>query len=108
MNIRSHPLNEIWQQINSGAKVVDVRTSQEFEGGHLENAQNIPHDQADKLLAELSEYKSKPVVVYCKSGGRSDFAMKFLQSQGFEQVFNAGGYEELVDAQVSSDGSQSA
>lgn len=98
MDIRSHSLDEIWQVINQGALVVDVRTEQEFAEGHLENALHIPHDQIIKHLDQLRSKSSAGIVLYCKSGGRSDFAMKLLKSENFEQLYNAGGYQSLISA----------
>jgi phage shock protein E len=96
MNIKSHSFEEIWSSIKSGAKIIDVRTESEFLEGHLEGAQNIAHDQLESHLQELESYKQKDLIVYCKSGGRSDFAMKLLNANGFENVINAGGYSEIV------------
>lgn len=42
-------------------------------------------------LSELSEYKDKDLVVYCRSGGRSARCVDFLKSQGFQKVFNLTG-----------------
>ncbi|NVD08590.1 rhodanese-like domain-containing protein [Vibrio sp. JPW-9-11-11] len=84
-----------WQWIKQGALVVDVRTPQEFQAGHLDNAVNYP-------LAELHQHfdqiaKDQTVVVYCRSGNRSGQAMQYLKAQGFNQVHNAGGLNELLN-----------
>jgi phage shock protein E len=55
------------EKINEGAKVVDVRTVDEFQDEHFPGAICIPVDQVMKRLAEFGE-KDRPVVVYCASG----------------------------------------
>ena len=75
--------------IAQGARVVDVRTSAEFAGGHIEGALNIPLDELAGRLAEL-EPKDRPVVVYCLSGHRSKGAAQALERAGFTRVFDLG------------------
>ena len=88
-----------WQEIRSGAMLLDVRTPEEFAGGHLENALNIPYDQITSRSAELGEDKNKMIVVYCRSGKRAGAAEKTLKSLGFTNVLNAGGYDSMRAAQ---------
>ena len=72
-------------------QLVDVRTPQEYAERHLKEAVNINFnddgfiDKADKLD------KSKPVLVYCLSGGRSSKASALLTGKGFSQVYNLDG-----------------
>ena len=70
------------------AVVVDVRSPEEFKGGHCEGSLNIPLNTLEARYLELD--KKRPVIVCCASGGRSGMAMNFLKSQGFEDVINAG------------------
>lgn len=77
----------------SNGQLVDVRTPGEFGGGHLVGAKNIDFRNAAfaENLAQLD--KSKPVFVYCLSGGRSAEAAKLMRSQGFQNVYELeGGY----------------
>ena len=72
-------------------QLVDVRTPNEFKEGHINNAQNI-----DFLSPTFSEDikeldKSKPIIVYCKSGGRSAKCSKKLIEAGFEKVYDLQG-----------------
>lgn len=89
---------DAWSLIKSGVKLVDVRTASEYGEGHLVGAVNIPHDQIAARLGELNLKIEEDVVLYCKSGGRSDFAMKHLHGLGFVRAVNAGGYEDLMAA----------
>jgi len=87
-----------WEMIRQGALLVDVRTPQEYEAGHLEGALLIPYDQIPQRLAEFGEDKSRPIVVYCRSGRRAGVAEQTLRKAGFTNVLNAGGYEAMKAA----------
>lgn len=77
---------------DAGALVLDVRTAEEFAQGHVPQARNIPHDQVARRAAELGP-PSTPIVVYCKSGKRSAAAIEALSKLGYQQLWNAGGYD---------------
>ena len=62
--------------------VLDVRSPEEFAGGHVPGAVNLPHDQVRAHLAELSPQRE--VVVYCELGGRAAKAAEVLHAAGFE------------------------
>lgn len=81
---------ETLEKDNSG-QLVDVRTTEEFAVGHLKNAQNIcvTDDDFEEKIKKLD--KSKPVYVYCRSGGRSARAAKILEEKGFTKVFDLNG-----------------
>ncbi|MEN8900047.1 MAG: rhodanese-like domain-containing protein [Nonlabens sp.] len=75
-------------------QLVDVRTPNEFNGGHIENAVNIDFfNQSDFISAVKKLDKEKPVYVYCRSGNRSQKAAHQLDSLGFKKIFDLkGGY----------------
>jgi rhodanese-related sulfurtransferase len=75
-------------------QVIDVRTPEEFGEGQLENAVNIDF-YADDFEAQLEQLdKTRPVVVYCKRGGRSNKAAARCKALGFEKVYDIkGGYD---------------
>jgi phage shock protein E len=81
-------------KIKHGALVVDVRTRQEFAGGHYTGATNNPLQQLKSRLGEPGA-TNRPVVVYCRSGNRSASAKKILLGAGFTDVTNAGGLSDL-------------
>lgn len=72
-------------------QLVDVRTPEEFAEGHLPNAinVNVMDDNFDAEMAKLD--KEKPVMVYCKSGGRSAKAASKLKVQGFKNISDLDG-----------------
>ena len=77
--------------VAEGARLVDVRTSGEYASGHIEGAVNIPVQELPTRVGELGKDKSKAIVVYCQSGGRSSHAKMLLERAGFTKVGNLGG-----------------
>ena len=73
------------------AQFVDVRTPEEFLSSQLPGAINIPLHVIDQL-AEKQLDKSRPIVVFCRSGQRSQMALQILKSKGFNEVFNMGSF----------------
>jgi rhodanese-related sulfurtransferase len=93
--------NNFESKLNSTKEkiLVDVRTSDEFEEGHLENAVLIDFlgDDFKTKVAKLD--KAKPVFVYCGTGRRSGNASKIFIELGFTQVFDLdGGINAWADA----------
>lgn len=66
--------------------ILDVRTPEEFQAGHIPGAVNIPHTALPHRLEELRPYRDKEVVVYCETGVRARIAEQVLQQAGFTQV----------------------
>jgi rhodanese-related sulfurtransferase len=73
------------------ALVLDVREAAEYEKGHVLNARNLAVGELETRAAEIEKHKSKPVVVVCENGNRSDKAVAALRKQGFGQVFSLAG-----------------
>lgn len=78
-------------QETSGALILDVRTPEEFDKGHLKNAFNIDWngDEFEVQTAKLD--KNKTVFVYCLSGSRSASAASAMRSEGFKDVIELDG-----------------
>ena len=78
----------------NGSQLIDVRTPREYGNGHLKDALLInfmADDFADKAFKGLD--KSKPVLIYCASGGRSAKSAKLYKEAGFTKVYNLlGGF----------------
>ena len=71
-------------------KLLDVRTKEEFNEGHIANAQNLVYDENfSEKIGKLD--KEKPVIVYCKSGGRSEKCAQILKDSGFVKVYDIKG-----------------
>ena len=72
------------------AVLLDVRTPEEYGGGHVPGSRNLPLQQIEKITA-IAEKKETPLFVYCQSGARSRQAVSLLQRMGYENVNNIGG-----------------
>lgn len=81
---------ELQGLVTAGAKLIDVRTPQEYQSGHIEGALNIPVSEVSARIAEFGA-KNEPIVVYCRSGSRSGRARSMLKAAGFTKVYNLGG-----------------
>lgn len=68
--------------------ILDVRTKEEYEDGHIPGAKLIPVQVLPMKLKELSEYKDKPILVYCASGGRSPRAVDTLVNDDFQNIYH--------------------
>jgi len=84
---------QLQQLMKSDKNIVllDVRTAQEFEQGHIPNAVNISHKELEARLAELSGAKNTQVVIYCRSGRRAEVAKQLLVTNGFNQLDHLAG-----------------
>ncbi len=71
--------------------LLDVRSPEEFAGGHIPGARNIPHDQVAARIVELGPLRANEVVVYCRSGRRAALAIEILRAQGFGAVRHLDG-----------------
>lgn len=71
------------QLVANGALLLDVRTTAEFREGHVPHALNVPVQELPGRLAEVGP-TSRPVVVYCRSGGRSAAASQILRGAGYQ------------------------
>jgi rhodanese-related sulfurtransferase len=80
---------EAHQWVESGARLVDVRTPDEYAAGHIEGAVNIPVQELPGRVDELAP-KDAPVVVYCRSGARSASARRTLEAAGYTKVLDLG------------------
>lgn len=71
--------------------ILDVRRFSEFKEGKIKNAINIPLDELEYELDEIENFKENPVLVYCKSGVRSNLACFILEEAGFTDLYNLRG-----------------
>ncbi len=69
--------------------LIDVRTAEEFRTGHIPGAVNISLQSLPERMATLP--KEEPIVLYCRSGARSNNAAQMLKRAGFEDVRDLGG-----------------
>jgi len=78
--------------------VIDVREPDEFAGGHVKGALNIPPDRLLAGAPELADMpKDTPLIVYCRSGSRSNVAQNILNGLGYSNITN-GVNKDQVEA----------
>lgn len=73
----------------TGTQFIDVRTEEEYRGGHAVKAVHFPLDALEKDLSKLD--KDKPVYVICQTGRRSQKGAEILQKAGFKNIYNING-----------------
>ncbi len=88
--------SSIKDKITAGARIIDVRSTAEFADGAYPGAINIPLHVLPLRMKEL-EPKDKPIVLYCASGARSGQGMRLLKQNGFTDVINAGGLDDMPE-----------
>lgn len=71
--------------------IIDVRTKEEYDEGHVVDAINIPYDEINDTI-EID--KDKLIFVYCKSGNRSSIAYNNLTNLGYE-VYDLGAFKDI-------------
>jgi phage shock protein E len=71
--------------------LLDVRTPEEFAGGHIPGAALLPDHEIGARAGEVLPDKEKPVFLYCRSGRRSRDAARQLSDMGYEAVYDFGG-----------------
>ena len=75
---------------------IDVRTTEEYEAGHISDALHIPVADIVAGVEKLNLKKDAPIHVYCKLGIRAQAAKEALEAAGYSNVTNQGGYQDLI------------
>ena len=75
---------EARERVAAGAQLLDVRADHEWDAGHIEGATHIDLPDLPAHIAEID--KDRPVVVYCRTGGRSEMAAAALRDSGYNAV----------------------
>lgn len=68
------------------AKVIDIRSKEDFRNGHLPGAVNIPSREIQKRLHEIEPFKEQPVILICKSGTTAGATGSILAKSGFTKL----------------------
>jgi phage shock protein E len=80
--------------LKNGGVIVDVRTKAEYLSGHIKGSKNIPLNSLGNNLNKIKN-KDMAVITCCASGMRSASARNLLQSYGYTNVYNGGGWRSL-------------
>ena len=92
--VKNITIEEAKKLISGGIQILDVRTAGEVAGGKIDGAINIDFYSNDFIEQVIKLDRSKPILVYCKSGGRSSGAARKMKGQGFVEIYNLlGGYD---------------
>lgn len=84
----------IEEYLKDGAVVIDVRTPDEYESGHVKGSKNIVLNVIPGKVAEIKAMNKK-VIAVCRSGARSGQATSFLKQQGID-VINGGPWQNVA------------
>ena len=87
-NISIDDLHDKVDSLGSNDLILDVRSSDEFDCGHIKGARNQPHDDVEEIAEELKKYDT--VYVHCKMGGRAQMASQTLIGMGLSNVVCVG------------------
>lgn len=82
-------VSDVRELVERGAYLIDVRTPEEYEYGHVKGAKNIPLGEIRQRLDEIP--RDQDVYVYCGTSQRSYNAIMALQSRGFDNLYNISG-----------------
>ncbi len=87
---------EVRELVEAGAKLIDVRSADEYASGAVPGAIHVPlHLLPLQIFDHVA--KTDTVICYCLSGARSDRATRWLRDNGVEKAFNGGGVYPLLD-----------
>ena len=92
--MQKYNCNFIEEKMSEGGQLIDVRSPVEFSQGALDGAINMPVSNFQTLIDDIDN--SKPVLLYCRSGARSEMVKKYLEQLGFNQVHNIGGLQQFA------------
>jgi len=84
---------QVTQMMNRGkaTAVVDVRTAEEYAGGHLRDAKSMPLADLGNRIGEIDKAKVKTVIVVDQTGNRAAKAERLLKSAGFADIYSLEG-----------------
>ena len=82
---------ELKERVKTGATLLDVRSAQEYQEGHLEGAMLIPEYEIEKNIEKIIPDKHQEIIIYCTSGARSKKACKIMKTKGYDNLYNLKG-----------------
>lgn len=84
-------------KIQNGAILLDVRSKEEYDAGHIDGALLLPLDDIVFKMKDLYPDQNKTYIVYCQSGNRSNMALQRLKDMGYEHVYDLGSIKNWRD-----------
>ncbi len=83
--------NKLSELKANGVLVVDIRTQQEYDQGHISGVEHVDFFRADFMEAMAQFDKNKPMIIHCAKGGRSEKAALKLKEAGFVKIYDYNG-----------------
>ncbi len=93
-NIKSIDVLELQSKLESSTEnffLLDVRSKEEYQSGHIKNSINIPHEELIEDINLISQYKNDPLIVYCRSGMRAQLVIDKLLENDFKNIIYMNG-----------------
>ena len=89
-------LDELKNKLSQGAILIDVRSNQEYNEGHLQGSINIPDFEIENRVQREIPKKNQQIVLYCQYGGRSRKSYNIMKKIGYTNIYNLyGGLENI-------------
>jgi rhodanese-related sulfurtransferase len=79
------------RMMNQGALVIDLRSKELYDAGHIVDARNVPAAEIESQADALKKWRERNVITYCDSGANGASAARTLTKLGFTKVFNLEG-----------------
>ncbi len=89
-------IDEMKNKIKQGAIIIDVRSKQEYNEGHIQDAINIPDHEVNNNIENIVRDKNQLVVLYCQSGSRSQNAYIKMLRKGYKNVYCLAGGLDMI------------
>ncbi len=93
LHIISDDKNALEEYIKNNAKLIDVRIAEELSSGKVAEALHIPMQEVPGHLDKFD--KKENIIVFCRTGNRSEHVKEFLLNHGFENVLNGGSWQQV-------------
>jgi len=93
-NIKSTDVLELQRKLESSTEkffLLDVRSKEEYQSGHIKNSINIPHEELIEDINLISQYKNESLIVYCRSGVRAQLVIDKLLENDFNHIIDING-----------------
>lgn len=84
----------VQEKVEKGGQLIDVRSPVEFNMGALTGAINMPIESFQALMDKIDD--TKPILLYCRTGARSEMVKNYLVQLGYDQVHNIGGLRQFA------------
>ena len=98
---RSVSTAEMTAMVNEkDAVIVDIRPANEFRGGHITDAKNFPSAKIKDEMGQLEKFKTKPIILVCKTGMTAGSVAGDLKKAGFDVYKLQGGITEWQNASL--------